>query len=205
MTSRVGLFGGSFDPIHFGHLIAAHDIAEQLSLGRVLVIPCGEPPHKQNVRLTPADHRLAMVRLAVEGDPLFEVSEIELKRQGPSYTFDTVTQLRSQYGPTVELFWFIGADSLPQLPTWHRAAELVNIATIVTAKRPGHADPDWEKLDDAFGSHAVAMLKAHCLETHDIGISATELRNRASHGKSLRYFTPHTVASYIQKHKLFMK
>lgn len=116
--TRLGLFGGSFDPIHFGHLRAARFAAELLGLERVVLIPSARPPHKLSNAVTEPAHRLAMTRLAVEGDSVFEVDDLELHRAGPSYTFDTVGEYRRRLGSAAELVWFIGADTLPKLSTW---------------------------------------------------------------------------------------
>lgn len=203
MAQRIGLYGGSFDPIHFGHLISARSLAEQLSLNRVVLIPAMLPPHKQTSELTDARHRLEMARLAVQGDPLFEVSDAELHRAGPSYTFDTVTQFRQQLGPLVELFWFIGADSLPELPSWYRVAELVKVVRIVTAARPGWTRPDPVHLIAAVGPPAARQLLEDCLETPRIDISATDIRARVRSGLSIRYLVPEGVASYIATQRLY--
>lgn len=202
MSQRIGLYGGSFDPIHFGHLISARSLAEQLGLDRVVLIPSARPPHKQGVSMTPAEHRLAMARLAVEGDPTFGVSEVELQREGPSYTFDTVAEFRRLVGPDIELVWFIGADSLPELPTWYRVAELVHAVRIVTACRPGWTPPAIDALGKAVGE-ASAQLLQDCFQTPRIDISATEIRHRVRAGQTIRYLTPEPVVSYIDRMRLY--
>jgi len=200
---RIGLYGGSFDPIHHGHLISARSLAERLDLERVLLIPAARPPHKPNVRLAPIDHRLAMARLAVEHDPLFDVLDIEARRDGPSYTIDTVDQLRASFGPDTKLFWFIGGDSLPELPTWHRVRELVQRVQIVTATRPGWQSPDVGVLARAVGASAAKALLDHCISTPSIGISATRIRSRCATGQSIRYLTPPAVEHYVASHRLY--
>ena len=203
MSSRVGLYGGSFDPIHFGHLISARSLAEQLDLSRVILIPSARPPHKENVQLTSAKHRFEMVRLAVEEDALFEVSNVELLREGPSYTFDTVNEYRRRLGQDTELFWFIGADSLPELPTWYRVADLVRQVTIVTATRPGWTPPDEDSIIAAVGREEARKLLFNCYPTPAIDISSTENRARVAAGRSIRYLTPDPVWSYIASHGLY--
>ncbi len=203
MSERIGLYGGSFDPIHFGHLISARSIAEQLGLSRVILIPSARPPHKQGEKVTDPAHRLAMVELAVQGDPTFAVSDIELQRQGPSYTFDTVAQFHERLGPSVALYWIIGADSLPELPGWHRIDELVGSATLVTAARPGSPDVEVSVLAEAVGrDHAEALL-ANRRRTPEIDISATEIRARVAAGRSIRNLTPEAVVSYIAARRLY--
>lgn len=204
MPDRIGLYGGSFDPIHFGHLISAQSIAEQINLSRVVLVLSPRPPHKTGRRLTDAEHRLAMARLAVRGDPLFEVSDIELHRAGPSFTIDTVTAFRAQVGKEAELFWIIGADSLPELPTWRRIRDLVHAVQIVTARRPGSRLPASAALADAVGEAQAEALLERCVETPEIGISATDIRKRVAARQSIRYMVPEAVASYITKKMLYI-
>ena len=203
MSQRIGLYGGSFDPIHFGHLISARSIAEQLSLERIVLIPSARPPHKRGVVLCDARHRLAMARLAVAGDPLFEVSDVEMHREGPSYTIDTVGEFRSRLGQEAELFWIIGADSLPELPTWHRIAELVARVQIVTATRPGWNPPAIESLAAVVGAVRARGLFDYCVSTPSVEISSTQIRERVATARSIRYLTPDKVTSYISANGLY--
>ena len=203
MAQRIGLYGGSFDPIHFGHLISARSLAERLALDRVVLVPSPRPPHKLASEMTDARHRLAMARLAIEGDPLFEVSDVELHRAGPSYTFDTVTQFRRDHGEVDELCWFIGADSLPELPTWYRIGELVQVVRIVTAARPGWTRPNPTILAAAVGEEAAARLLQDCIETPRIDISATEIRARVRSHRSIQYLLAEKVRSYIASNYLY--
>lgn len=203
MSKRIGLYGGSFDPIHVGHLISARSIAESLSFSKVILIPSARPPHKEGVAMTTAEHRMAMVQLAIEGDPLFEASDVELGRAGPSFTLDTVTEYHRRFGDAAELFWIIGADSLPELPTWHRIDELVKRVTIVTAARPGFVKPSVADLAEAVGEDAARALLSNCCATPEIDISATGIRARVAAGDSTRYLTPEAVASYIQQNGLY--
>ncbi len=204
MSQRIGLYGGSFDPIHHGHLIAARSIAERLELCRVVLIPSARPPHKRDWILSDASHRLSMAKLAVAGDGLLEVSDVEMHRSGPSYTIDTVAEFRRHLGSGVELIWIIGADSLPELPTWHRIAELVKQVRIVTATRPGWKPPAMDSLTAAVGPDAAKSLLEDCIETPAIDISSTDIRARVAAGRSVRYLTPPEVASYIVQHRLFL-
>jgi len=203
MTHRLGLYGGSFDPIHFGHLISARAIAEHFDLDRVVLIPAARPPHKSNRMMTPVELRLAMARLAVDGDPLFDVSDVEANRAGPSFTFDTVAYFRHLHGPATELFWVIGADTLPDLASWHRAPELVDAVRIVSAARPGWQSPDLAGLRTSLGDAAVNRLLADCCPTPEIGISSTDLRNRVRLGKSVRYMTADSVVAFIVREHLY--
>ena len=140
------LFGGTFDPIHHGHLIVARQVAERLGVKKVVLIPSARPPHKHSSVVANAEHRLRMVQLAVEADALFDVCDCELRRAGVSYTLDTVRHLRDLHGPAIRLYWLIGADTIRELPNWHKLADLLNECTIVTASRPGSS------ADDAFRS-----------------------------------------------------
>ncbi|MCZ6697465.1 MAG: nicotinate-nucleotide adenylyltransferase [Planctomycetota bacterium] len=205
MGERIGLYGGSFDPIHFGHLISARSVAEQLDFSRIILIPSARPPHKPTAAVIDARHRLEMARLAVAGDPLFEVSEVELHRAGPSYSIDTVDELGRQLGDQCDLFWIIGADSLPELATWHRIGELLDRIRIVTAARPGFVVPDVTSLEAKVGAPAVEKLISDRFRTPEIDISATGIRQRVRKGRSVRYLTPSPVAEYIAREGLYGK
>lgn len=203
MTQRLGLYGGSFDPIHFGHLISVCAVAEHFGIERVVLIPAARPPHKRGMSITPFEHRLAMARLAVAGDPLFEVSDAEAHRPGPSFTIDTVDYFRARSGPAVELFWIIGADTLPELAQWHRIAELVARVRIVAAARPGWHSPDLAPLLAKIGQGPVDQLLRDCCPTPKIGISATAIRERVRTKRSVRYLVPDRVVDYISSNGLY--
>lgn len=203
MDQRVGLYGGSFDPIHHGHLIVARSVAEQLRLDRIYLLPSSRPPHKKSTALAGAAHRAAMVELAVGGEPLFALSDFDLTRDGPSYTIDTIGHFREQLGSKAELFWLIGGDWLGDLPTWHRAKELVDACTIVTAVRPGWSGFGRVTLVEKWGEARAAKLEAGILETPLIDISSTDIRRRVQVGLSIRYFVPEPVAQYIEAQGLY--
>ncbi len=199
---RIGLFGGSFNPIHVGHLIASRAVAEQLCLDRLYLIPASVPPHRTAKSLAAPEHRLAMLRLAVQGEPLFEISDFEIGRAGPSYTILTVEEFGRRLGAQAELFWLIGADSLPELAHWYEAQRLVDACQIVTAARPGH-EPDLAQLRSRFSPEQVERLKAGILQTPRIDVSASEIRRRSGEGLSIRYLVPDAVADYITTHGLY--
>ena len=203
MSAGVGLFGGSFDPIHVGHLIAARAVAEEIGLSRVILIPSAHPPHKRSGDLAAADHRLAMTRLAVADEPGFEVSDVELQREGPSYTIDTVESFRRTLGSEAELHWIIGSDSLPELPTWHRVDELVDLCAIVTATRPGYETPDLTHLTGPLSPAQVQRLRDTLCATPRIDVAATGIRDRVRCGRSIRYLVPEAVRDYIEQHGLY--
>ena len=203
MGERVGLYGGSFDPIHHGHLIVARAIAERLGLDRVIFLPSANPPHKLCEALAGAQHRANMVDLAIRDEPLFGFSDCDLTRNGPSFTIDTVNHFRQQLGPDVVLHWIIGADSLPDLPTWHQAAMLVDACKIVTAARSGRGEIDWDQLDSTLTDAQIRRLQAGVLDTPVIAISSTDIRQRVGQGRSVRFLVPDTVRAYIEKHGLY--
>jgi nicotinate-nucleotide adenylyltransferase len=202
-VDRILLFGGSFDPLHCGHLIVSRCIAEHLGVARVVLIPSAAPPHKLDRVLTPATHRLAMCQLVAAADPLFEVSDREIDRPGPHYTIETIEQLRRAAGHEAEYCWLIGMDSLGELPTWHRAGELVDACTIITAARPGFAAPDDQALAGRFSTEQIARLRRHIAVSPRIDISGTDIRARVSAGKSIRYLVPEPVRRYIVDHGLY--
>lgn len=204
MGKRIGLYGGSFDPIHCGHLIVARALTEALDLERTILLPSGRPPHKTGERLADAAHRAAMVKLAIEGEPLFEYSDYDLTRDGPSYTIDTVTHFRERLGSGAELCWMIGADSLAELTTWHRVSDLVDACRIVTAARAGSESIAWDQLGDTLSEAQITRLRADTLPTPLIEISATDIRRRVSAGRSIRYLVPDCVRKYIEEHRLYV-
>ena len=203
MAERVGLFGGSFNPVHNGHLIVARAVAEYVGLTRVVLLPSARPPHKDSTRLLDGAHRYAMLQRAVDGDPLFAVNDVDLRRPGPCYTIDTVAILTEQLGGGIELCWLIGSDSLADLPTWHRAAELVDACRILTAVRRGWDDVSWKELEGAFGGGRTNRLRDGLVPSPMIDISSTEVRLRLASGRSVRYLIPDAVADYVQQHGLY--
>ena len=200
---KVGLFGGSFNPIHHGHLIAARAVAEWAGLTRVVFLPCRQPPHKHENDLLDGAHRGEMVKLAIADEPLFSFSDYDLTRQGPSFTIDTVRHFRAELGRDAELCWIIGADSLRELPTWRCVTELVEECRIITAARPGWTTDVWDDLRQAFTDDQIARLRSDVVETPLIDISATDIRRRISSGRSVRYLMPDGVISYVRENNLY--
>lgn len=206
---RIGLFGGSFNPVHFGHLIPAQSAVEQLALDKLVFIPSAVPPHKlalAGAAMVPAEHRLAMVRLAIAGADAFDVSDVELNRPGPSYTIDTIAAFRQEYGLEVMLYWLIGADSLADLAMWHRAADLVDACQIITLARPGWTiDAALARLRDRLSDEQIGRLASGVLTTPLIEISATAIRHRIATGKSIRFMLPSVVQHYIGQRGLYRR
>ena len=190
--------GGSFNPIHHGHLICARAVMERAGYERVMLIPSAQPPHKPaHANLAPAQDRLRMCQLAVQGAATFVVDEIELKRTGPSYTIDTARELKSSRG-WPEVHWLIGADMLNYLPQWHRATELLREVQFVVMARPG-CEFEWQNLPPQF-----QHLRDHVVETPRIDISSTQLRDRVRAGLPIVYLTPPQVIQHIRDHRLYV-
>jgi nicotinate-nucleotide adenylyltransferase len=195
---RLGLFGGTFDPIHLGHLILAEQCREAVGLERVWFIVAGEPPHKRGLARTSVSHRLEMARLAVAGHPAFEVSDMEAVRPGPHYSVETLAEIRRQR-PDDELFFLIGADSLVDLPTWREPDRIAQLATIVVVNRPGVEEIGDRPLPD-FGPTAKPF---ELVTIPPVGIASSDLRVRLAEGRSVRYMVPRAVEAYIDAHELY--
>ncbi len=207
MTDRIVLYGGTFDPVHNGHLICARAVAEARGYDQVLLVPSACPPHKARAGADGAE-RLEMLRLAVAEDPLFEVCDVELRRPGKSYTFDTLEAIGRNRGGLGDIHWIIGADMLGDLPNWHRAAEVVDLATIVVAMRPpwhSRIDEILADLSARMGADRAAELAGGIVSTPLIDISSTEIRGRAASGLAIRYMVPDGVARYIQERGLYRR
>jgi len=202
MAKKIGIMGGSFDPVHLGHLIVAQDAIERLELSQVIFIPASMPPHKQHLRLLAPEHRLNMLKLAVEADMRFSVSDIELKRGGVSYTVDTVHQLKEEY-PGAELYLIIGSDTLVELDTWKDIEEIMNQCIIAAFVRPGEDIRKEIRKKIKLNEKYCDRLMNHLIETHRIEISSTEIRMRIAEGLSIRYLVPPEVEMYIYEHGLY--
>ncbi len=203
MAQRIGLLGGSFNPIHHGHLIVARAVAERVDLDRVLVLPSAFPPHKASSTLIDAQQRAEMVRLAIEPDPLFEFSDFDLVREGPSYTIETITHFQKQLGKEAVLHWLIGGDWLEELPTWRQSGALIDACAIITAVRPGWTGFDWDAMAREVGAARADKLRRGVVETPLVDISSTDVRERVREGRSIRYLVPDAVAAYIERHGLY--
>lgn len=201
--AQMAFLGGTFDPVHNGHLVMALAVAEQLGLPKVTLVPSAQPPHKDRAVAT-ADQRLAMLRAAVEGEAGLDISEVELHRPPPSYTIDTIATLRREH-PGAEIAWIVGADMLVDLPRWRRATELVTATRFIVVARPPMPQRLESILDDirkGFGPVAekfrVSIAAAPLLD-----ISSSDIRRRAAAGLSIRYLVPDAVEAYIRRHGLY--
>jgi len=196
---QIGLFGGTFDPPHLGHLILASEAYSQLELNRLLWILTPEPPHKQDQTITPIEHRLAMVNLAIQDNPDFELSRVELDRPGPHYTLDTVELIAQQY-PEADITPIIGGDSLRDLPKWNRPKELIQACHWVgVMHRPG----EQENLAELEESLPGISSKVHYVDAPLLEIASREIRSRISNGQPYRYYVPPAVYEYIQQNQLY--
>ena len=199
-SKKIGLMGGTFNPIHYGHLAAAEECRVRLALDRVLFIPAGEPPHKRRQSVTPAADRVAMVELAIAGNPHFELCRIEVDRVGPSYTVDTLAELRDLEGPTAELFFIVGMDSLAEIPTWYQPARIVELARLVAIARGGYAVYDPPLLEPRIPD---ARERITLLPGPELTISSSDLRARVAAGLPIRYQVPESVEAYIRSQGLY--
>ncbi|RMG01614.1 MAG: nicotinate (nicotinamide) nucleotide adenylyltransferase [Planctomycetota bacterium] len=199
---RLGIFGGSFDPVHYGHLLLAETCREQLSLDRVLFVPAGRPPHKPAESLSPAQDRAAMLELAIGGNPHFEICRFELDRDEVSYTVDTLRRLREEY-PDAGLFLLLGTDMFHDLPNWRCAAEIVQLATPVPVRRCGMPPLEVDKLTSILDSARLEIVRNLVVTAPQVDFSGTDLRERVRTGRSIRYRTPRAVEEYIYAHGLY--
>jgi nicotinate-nucleotide adenylyltransferase len=190
---KIGFLGGSFDPVHFGHLLAAQDAYEQHRLDRLIIVPASQAPLKPTETQSSAEDRLAMVRASTEWDTRFEVSDFELKRGGVSYTIDSARHFRSLY-PDDDLYWVIGGDQLPQLHLWKDIGELAKIVEFIFLERPGYP---------VKAAPTIPGLRLHRCDGHLLAISSTELRDRTRRDLSLDYFIPHKAIVYIRHRGLY--
>lgn len=200
VTRRIGILGGTFDPIHVGHLMTAEAVRDEFSLDKVIFIPAAVPPHKMDQQVTEARHRYLMTVLATTSNPHFDVSSIEMDRPGPSYTIDTIYELKRQYGENTDLFFITGADAIADIPTWDRIEELLGLCQFIAATRPGFL-PNVDNIKDYFGE--LGSTRIHRLETPELEISSTNIRERLKRGFSIKYIVPAAVEDYIYKEGLY--
>jgi nicotinate-nucleotide adenylyltransferase len=195
---RLGVLGGTFDPVHNAHLLLAETAREDLDLDRVLFVPAGQPWRKQRSDIAAASDRIAMLRLATAGNAAFDVSSLEVEREGPTYTEITLEALLKQYGKETELFFMLGRDALRDFPNWHNPRRIVELATLVVAERGG-AGPALETEPALPGIVARLCL----LRMPRLDITSTDIRLRVREGRSIRYLVPDGVAAYIEERSLY--
>ena len=197
---RVGILGGTFDPIHYGHLVVAEDCWAQLGLDEVLFVPAGTPPHKRGRAISPAADRVEMVSRAIAGNPHFRLSRVDVDRPGASYSVEMVARLRHDLGDDASIFFIVGRDALADLPLWREPARLADLCRIVAVNRPGYPPLDLRRLESAIPDASARILQ---LEVPELSISASNLRQRVREGRPITYMTPDAVIEYIQQHGLY--
>ena len=198
---RIGIMGGTFDPIHFGHLICAEQAREQFSLDYVVFMPTGNPVFKVGRKVSPAEDRFNMAVIATRKNPQFDVSRIEVEREGVTYTYDTLVELRSRLPESSELFFITGADAIMSLLRWKNVDQMMKLANFVAATRPGY---DYTELRESIAEDNTLVGNVSFFEVPGLAISSTDLRERIAAGKSITYMTPVTVANYIRTHRLYI-
>lgn len=196
---RLGIMGGTFDPIHYGHLVAAEEALVQFNLGKVLFMPTGTPARKTGQRVTPAEQRYLMTVIATASNPDFEVSRLEIDRPGVTYTADTMTELRTRYGDSAALFFITGADAVLEILTWKDSARLADLCTLIAATRPGY------DLSPLMERPAPSGLQVETMEVPALAISSTEIRARVASRRPVRYLLPEAVAAYVSKNRLYQE
>ena len=200
---RLGLFGGSFDPVHYGHLLLAEICREECRLEQVWFVPAAIAPHKRDRGHASDSQRLEMLRLAIAGHEAFQVSDVEIARGGISYTVDTLTEVRRQR-PDDELFFLMGADSLDDFPTWREPGKICQLATIIVVDRHGSQPVDLQRLAAFADPQRLEQIRQHRVEFPLIEISSTDIRHRAAAGKSIRFRLPRAVEKYIETNGVYV-
>ena len=196
---RLGIFGGTFDPIHHGHLGAAEEARSQLHLDRVLFVPAGVPPHKPAQPISAASHRLRMVELAIASNPYFALSRVDVDRPAPSYTVETLELLRAEWGPGPRFFFIEGPDSLSDIVCWYQPQRLLELCELAVVARPG-SDVDVAGLERQLPGLTERL---HWIEMPLLEISSTDVRARVRTGRPISYLVPHGVEAYIRQHGLY--
>jgi len=198
---NIGVLGGTFDPIHDGHIIVADEARTRLNLVEVLFVPAGQPWLKMDSPISATEHRLQMVHLAIANRPYLKLSRAEIERAGPSYTVDTIAELQAQYGTSDELFFILGCDNLAQLHRWHEPARLIELCRLVSVPRPGYSLPDLKSLEALIPGLSRRLI---LLDKPEVDIDATGIRERVVQGLSVRHLVPEKVDEYIKQHRLYV-
>jgi len=194
--------GGTFDPIHNGHIAVAREVRSQLNLDEVLFIPAGQPWLKADIPISPAEHRLEMVRSAISDQYYCKLATIEIDRAGPTYTVDTMAELRNKLGVEDEQFFILGWDNLAQLPKWRDVPRLIELCRLVAVPRPGFALPDLDSLEAVIPGLSQSLI---ILDKPQVDIDATQIRQRVARGLSISHLVPEPVDKYIKRHGLYLK
>ena len=199
---KIGVLGGTFDPIHRAHIMVAEETRARLNLAEVLFVPAGQPWLKEGTPILAAEHRVQMVRLAITAYPYFKLSTIEIDRAGPSYTVDTITELQSKLSVEDKLFFILGWDNLAQLSRWKEPSRLIKMCHLVAVPRPGYSLPDLNSLEGVIPGLSRRLI---LLDKPNIDMDSTTIRNRVVQGLSIRHLVPEPVDKYIKQHKLYLE
>ncbi|MCD6473203.1 nicotinate-nucleotide adenylyltransferase [Candidatus Aerophobetes bacterium] len=194
---KLGIMGGTFNPIHQGHLVTAEVVRDEFKLDKVIFIPSGKPPHKDNNEIVSSDHRWMMTVLATISNKYFSVSSIEVKKKGESYTRDTILELKKIYGEASDCYFITGADVIAEISTWHKVKDLPKLTKFIAVSRPGYK-LDINKIDSRF------RKCTYLIEVPALAISSTEIRKRVKGRQSIKYLLPEAVESYIYKNSLYL-
>lgn len=200
VAKRIGIMGGTFDPLHYGHLVAAEMARNEFKLEKVIFIPTGSPPHKEGREITDSELRFQMVELATGDNPHFEVSRLEIERRGHSYTVDTLRELHKLH-PEYELYFITGSDAFREIFTWKDAESILELCHFIGASRPGFDAEDF--LQELQAVHPELFERMHLLEVPALAISSTDIRSRVKKGQSIRYLLPELVRLYIKIEALY--
>ncbi len=202
---RIGLVGGTFDPIHYGHLVIAEEVRAALDMAEMIFIPAGQPPHKPGRAITPAQHRLAMLELAIASNSRFTISLVEMDRPGPSYLVDTLRILHAQMGTDVEFSFVIGWDSLEELHTWYEPMGILEqLDSLVAVGRPGYVDGGEYNNRQLEARLPGITQRLHVVQAPQFSVSSTDLRRRVAEGRPIKYQVPEAVERYILEQGLYV-
>jgi nicotinate-nucleotide adenylyltransferase len=199
---KLGILGGTFDPVHRGHLLIAEEARSELGISEIIMVPSGQPPFKSADPVTPPKHRLEMLRLAITGLEHFWVSSVEIERPGTSYTVDTIAEFQEKFRDEGELFFILGWDSLSQLAGWREPSRLISMCQLVAVARPDCTRPDLEKIEASVPGITKRVL---WLDKPQIDISASSIRGKVARGEAIDHLVPKLVAEYIREHGLYTK
>ncbi len=197
---RIGIMGGTFDPIHYGHLVTAEEALVQFNLDRVVFMPTGRPVAKRDQTVTDPEHRYLMAVVATASNPDFEVSRREIDRPGPTYTVDTMTEMRGVWGPSADLYFITGADAVWEILSWKDADRLADLTRLIAATRPGY---DLSRFQSAMKASVGRIPEVDFMEVPALAISSTDIRQRVRARRPIRYLLPEAVAAYITKNRLY--
>lgn len=204
LVKRIGILGGTFNPIHMGHMIMAEKVYQKHHLSKILFVPTYIPPHKHINDLTEAHHRYEMIKAAISGKSEFDVSDFEIKRQGKSYTIDTIQEILHHYGEDSKIFLIMGADSLNELELWKNIKKLSQLCRFVIVNRPGFKTEPSARLVEIIGSDNILDLKRLRITIEPVGISSTNIRKRLKDGAEINGLVPESVETYIKEHGLYL-